>query len=348
VKQKKTIVFFSAGLGDAVLLIPMLKWLKSEGYHLSGFFNSNHPCEEIFSDTGLLDKILVRKSKTKHILFSTTHFLKYDLAIVNYFAASRKNLVTAGLVAKKVVTNREVISASTNLFKAKTVFISPKENIHDAQQNLFLAGAKHNISLEDFYIDFKFAENKTLPHSFIAVQISAGNNKVQYKNWPVKYWIEFLQMLHINYPDKKIALIGDENETGLGQQITSGLKENVISLIGKTSVKEVMNVLAHSEFFIGLDGGLTHLAAALKKPTFTIWGPSNENLYGYEKLDPQLHKCVHLNLSCRSCSAWINANHSKAFNPEVCPDHACMQQLLPQEVFNQLTQYVNSLPANAG
>jgi ADP-heptose:LPS heptosyltransferase len=347
-KQKKAIVFFSAGLGDAVLLIPMLKWLKTQGYHLSGFFNSKHPCEEIFSDTGLLDKILVRKGKTKHILFSTTHFLKYDLAIVNYFAASRKNLVTAGLVAKKVLTNREVISASTNLFKAKTTFISPKENIHDAQQNLFLAGAKHDISLGDFDIEFKSAEDKTLPHSFIAVQISAGNNKVQYKNWPVKYWVEFLQMIQKNYPAKKIVLVGDENESGLGQQITLALKENVISLIGKTTVKEVMNILAQSDFFIGLDGGLMHLAVALKKPTFTIWGPSSENLYGYEKLDPQLHKCVHLNLSCRPCSAWINANHSKAMNPDVCPDHACIQQLLPLEVFNQLTQYVNLLPVNAG
>jgi ADP-heptose:LPS heptosyltransferase len=88
------------------------------------------------------------------------------------------------------------------------------------------------------------------------------------------------------------------------------------------------------------------LAMALKKPTFTIWGPSSITLYGYEKFS-SLHKCVSLNLACNPCSAWINANHTKAESPETCPDHACMQQLLPENVFNQLTQYVNLLPAHA-
>ena len=156
--------------------------------------------------------------------------------------------------------------------------------------------------------------------------------------------IEFLKLFSKNYPDKKIILLGDENEITLSEQITKELTGNVLSLIGKTSVSEAMNALSQSEFFIGLDGGLMHLAVTLKKPTFTIWGPSNIDLYGYEKFNPLAHKCMHLNLACRPCSAWINANHSKALSPEVCPDHACMQQLMPQEVFNHFSQFVNSLP----
>ncbi|MGZ3863756.1 MAG: glycosyltransferase family 9 protein [Bacteroidia bacterium] len=341
-------MFFSAGIGDAVLLIPTVKYLKKQGFRVSGFFNSPHPCEEIFTESDLLDEILVYKNKTKHILFSTRRFLKYDLAIVNYFAASRKNLITAGLVSKQTVTNKKVTSASTNLFRSKTKFIKPVEDIHDAQQNLLLAGTTSPLRLSDFFIDFIPEENETLSHPFVALQISAGNNKVQYKNWPVKYWIELLKLFTLNYPDKEIVLLGDENEAGLAEEIISRVKTNVVSLIGKTTIKEAMGILARSDFFIGLDGGLMHLAVALNKPSFTLWGPSNENLYGYENFNDRLHKCMHLFLTCRSCSAWINPNHTRVQAPELCPDQACLHDLLPETVFDQLKQYVTSLSVHAG
>jgi ADP-heptose:LPS heptosyltransferase len=349
VKQKKAIVFFSAGLGDAVLLIPSVKWLKKEGYHVSGFFNSPHPCEDIFKDTALLDEIQICRSKSSRATFAFTHRLKYDLALVNYFAANRSNLSIAGMIASQVRVNRKTNSFVEKLFHSSVLYTEPAGNLHDAEQNLLLAGKQEpRISVEDLYIGLVLHKTEELSHPFMAVQVSAGNNKFTYKNWPVKYWVGFLKMLQIRYPGKKIILLGDENETDLSAQITGQLKDHVHSLIGKTSVKEVMNILAQCELFIGLDGGLMHLAAALKKPTFTIWGPSSKSLYGYEKMDPQRHKCVSLSLSCSPCSAWIQANHTRVRGPELCPDHACMQQLLPQEVFDQFRQYVNSLEVHAG
>jgi len=120
----------------------------------------------------------------------------------------------------------------------------------------------------------------------------------------------------------------------------------MISLAGKTSLSQLIQVLNQSQLFIGLDGGLLHLSVALGKPTFTIWGPSSEKLYGYEQFNATLHKCVRLKLNCFPCSAWINANHTKTKNPETCPDQACMKQLSAEEVFTQLTNYVTHLPAH--
>ena len=107
-----------------------------------------------------------------------------------------------------------------------------------------------------------------------------------------------------------------------------------------------MQVIAGSSLFIGQDGGLMHMAVALGKPSFTVWGPSSEKLYGYQQYDPLMHQCVHLNLSCRPCNAWIGANNSKAAGPEKCPDHACMAQLTTAEVCDRFNKYVTSLPAD--
>ncbi len=345
-KQKKAIIFFSAGLGDAVLLIPLIKRLKQKGFRVSGFFNSAHPCEEIFTEINLLDEIIVRKGKWQQFLFSMSKLLTYEKAFVNYFALNRTNLFMSGFLAKAIYTNRKSDSFAASLFQSKIKYIKPVENVHDGQQNLNLLQDNSEISLFDFFIDFPINTHPHLPAAFIAVQISAGNNKVTYKNWPINYWIEFLKMILQQYPQKKVVLLGDENEVGLSAKITGALNSDIISLIGKTSVSAAMNVLAQSDFFIGLDGGLMHLAVTLKKPTFTLWGPSSVVLYGYEKFSA-LHKCVSLNLTCNPCSAWINPNHTKATSPETCPDHACLQQLNPKEVFNLFTQYVNLLPVHA-
>jgi len=345
-KQKKAIVFFSAGLGDAVLLIPLVKQLKKQGFWVAGFFNSAHPCEDIFAEINLLDEIISKKNKPQKFFFLFFNCLKYNKAFINYFASNRKNLLWASFLAKELFVNKKINSFLWTLLKFKINYIEPIKNIHDGQQNLNLLQSNTTVSLQDFHINFPTNKINTLPYPFIAVQISTGNNKFIYKNWPVNYWIDFLKLVLKQYPEKKIVLLGDENEVNISAKIIQELNNSVISLIGKTSVLEAMNVLHESEFFIGLDGGLMHLAAALKKPTFTIWGPSSISLYGYEKFSP-LHKCVSLNLTCNPCSAWINANHTKAQSPETCPDHACIQQLMPQDAFNQFIQYVNLLPAHA-
>jgi heptosyltransferase-2 len=202
---------------------------------------------------------------------------------------------------------------------------------------------EHAVSLSDFFIDFITKKEPELPSSFIALQLSAGNNRITYKNWPVRYWIEFLHAFRKEFPEKNIVLLGDNNETGLAAEITRELKNNIMSFAGKTNIAQAMNILSQCNFFIGLDGGLMHLAVALQKPTFTIWGPSSETLYGYQQFDPKQHQCVRLKLSCYPCSAWIEANHTKAASPETCPDHACMQQFNPQEVFARFKKYVHSL-----
>jgi ADP-heptose:LPS heptosyltransferase len=345
-KQKKAIVFFSAGIGDAVLLIPLIKQLKSKGFWVCGLFNSKQPCEEIFKEIDLLDELIICKSRSNQLKHSLKMFFKYDKAYINYFAANRINLLAAAICSKRIFINRKLNSVLFKLFSFKVNYIEPVKNIHDAQQNINLLDDTALVSLSDFQIKLPEKQNQIFPYQFIAVQISAANNDQTYKNWPANHWVNFLKNLKEHYPEKNIVLLGAKSEVEIAAKIEKELNSKVNSLVGKTNIKEAIHILNQAELFIGLDSGLLHLAVVLGKPTFSIWGPSSISLYGYERFS-SMHKCVSLNLSCGPCSAWINANHDKAVSPELCPDHACIQQLMPQDVFNKFNEYLNLLPQHA-
>ncbi len=344
-KQKKAIVFFSAGLGDALLLIPLIKRLKLQGYQVAGLFNSKMPCKELMQGTGLLNELIDVKNKIEQGLLSLKKAGHYDIAFLNYFAGNRKNLLTAAIIAKQISTNRKLNSSLTKSFAKKIKYIEPVKNMHDAEQNLLLAG-EQNFILKDLEIPEAQKPNLNLPAEYIALQISSGNIEVAYKNWPFTHWTTFLKSLLEKYPKKQIVLLGNASDVAFATKLRKEFGEKIISLAGKTSITEAMQILSHCNLFIGLDGGLMHLAVAYNKPTFTIWGPSSEKLYGYQQFNATLHKCVRLNLTCFPCSAWINQNTTKAKEPELCPDHACMKQLGANEVFTQFIKYVSSLPAH--
>lgn len=342
-KQKKAIIFFSAGLGDALLLIPLVKRLKLQGYLVSGFFNSAMPCRELMENTGLLNEVIDAQNKTRQALFSLKKMGRYELAVLNYFATHKKNLLTASLLAGEIISNRELNGIKNPGVKIN--FITPVKKIHDAEQNLLLVG-ETGFELADLRIAVLEKPAFVLPGEYSTLQISSGNAGIFYKNWPLTHWMEFLALTLAKDPNRKFVLVGNESDIPLAGKLKEEFGASIISLAGQTTIKQVMQVLSHTKMFVGPDGGLMHLAVALNKPTFTIWGPSSEKLYGYEQFDPIMHKCVRLDLPCYPCNAWIDPNTSKTSAPELCPDHACMKQLGSKEVFDQFSTYLKSLPAH--
>ena len=71
----KAAVYFSAGIGDALLLTPLIKQLKKEGYHVTGIFTSVFKVHELYDDIKLLDDKIVILSKPKKVWFVGKFFL---------------------------------------------------------------------------------------------------------------------------------------------------------------------------------------------------------------------------------------------------------------------------------
>ena len=100
---------FIAGIGDAVLLIPMVKYLKSQQFNVVGLVTSRYPCEEIFELTDIFDDIIVAKTIRQKLLFFIQHAFKFDMIYLNYFAGKYTNIFFARVLARNIITNSNVI-----------------------------------------------------------------------------------------------------------------------------------------------------------------------------------------------------------------------------------------------
>ncbi len=341
-KHKKALFFFSAGVGDAILLVPLVNQLKKEGYHVTALFTSPFHCESIFENTNLFDAIEVKKGKASLAVFSLLHFRSYDKVFLNHFAYSRSHLSLAALLGKAVYCNyKDYTSAQSS----KAIhFIEPKINTHDALQNVFLHYSNATLSDLNFNVGYKPQNTNPfqLSKNYVVLQISSANNNAPYKNWPTENWLALLQYLDSKLPGTQLVVLGDKSELSLTKTLSVLNNKNIISLIGKTQLSDVMEILFHSKFYIGLDSGIMHMAVALNKPTFTLWGASNPTLYGYAWLG-QEHKVISLNLACAPCSAWIGRNTRRVDDPLKCPDFKCIRELPVEMVTGELDDFTKTL-----
>jgi heptosyltransferase-2 len=339
--KKKALVFFSAGIGDAVLLVPLVNELKKNQFEVTGLFNSKFNVEEIFDQCIIFDDVIIKKTKSDLLLFALLNFKKFDSVYINHLAFSNLTIRSAALLGKEAITNYNHPFRFQNFYKLTR--IKPKENTHDALQNLLLV--KSYATLNDLNFDLNFKSQNSnkykLSNSYAVLQISAANYAAPYKNWPIDNWITLLKHLQMEYPNLQLVLLGDKNETHLNEKLKSIDFSNCISLIGKTNLNDLVELIHNSKFYLGLDSGLMHLAMAFNKPTFTIWGASNKILYGYEWKGLQ-HKALSLNLPCAPCSAWINANTQRVTNPLDCPDFKCLRDIESKDVILELELFINN------
>jgi ADP-heptose:LPS heptosyltransferase len=345
-KHKKAAIYYSAGIGDALLLTPLVKRLKKDGFHVTGIFTSPFDLQELYEGNDLLDEKIIILTKPKLVWFITRFsFKKFDLSFVNCFSAGKRNIIAASSTSKEVRINKKV------QFKRRVLtnlqFIEPKENIHDGEQNLRLYTEETGISEADFQLSHIASDvlNISLPEKYIVLQAGAGNNSTPYKIWDPEKWQTVLEKTFERFPQLKIVLLGDKNELQIGDQIRN---TSIVNLTGKTTLKEAITVIKNAVALAGSDSGLMHLAAALNKPTFTIWGASNEKLYAYSGFNPSRHTVI-INeaIRCRPCSAWISPNTDRMTDPLNCPDFICLKGISPETVFEKLSVFLSQHLQNA-
>lgn len=169
-----------------------------------------------------------------------------------------------------------------------------------------------------------------LPEEFIILSPSNSHNKkkrLNYRAWPQAHWKTLIALLPPHLP---IIIIGGKGEEPFFEAIKP-YPNHVIDLVGKTSISEMIAIIAQAKALIVTDTGTAHIASALNTPVYCLIGPTPANVTGpYQSADNEVH-ILSANLPCSPC-----------YKTEVmkqCRDNICMSQITPEMVLFALTSH---------
>lgn len=163
-----------------------------------------------------------------------------------------------------------------------------------------------------------------------------------FKRWPAEQFGILSENLCRERNLKGVVLIGSRSENELAEKTMAKI-ESVpkINLCGKTSLEGTAAVLSGAGLFIGNDGGLLHLAKALRIPVIGFYGPADPEVYGpYPRMD-QDGVVIKKDLECRPC-------YQKFRYRSDCPHRNCLQDLSPEEALLYLKSLDSLKPSFLG
>lgn len=147
------------------------------------------------------------------------------------------------------------------------------------------------------------------------------------KRWPAERFVEII--LRMREAGHRAVLIGSPGERELGGiiagQCAGKLQDQspVLNLAGRTSMAEMIAVLAQAGLVVGNDSGPLHVAVALSRPVVGIYGPTDPEFVGpYGQLDHVVRAAV----PCQFCRR------------HTCSDHQCMDKITVDAVWNKITE----------
>ena len=137
------------------------------------------------------------------------------------------------------------------------------------------------------------------------------------KHWPAAHWVSLIQALAAHTSLACLILGGPAEEIQAHDMAQS--HHSCLSLAGKTTLPEACALLEAARLVIGVDTGLTHLAATLGVPTIALFGATMP--YAHV---PGHDRAVVLSkqLACSPCRR----------HPTCAGAFTCMRELTPEQV----------------
>ncbi len=349
----KILVVNSNWLGDALFSIPALRAIKYGGekqVYLATMLPGR--CKRILEHNPLIEEIIEFDENSSHkglnAKIETIRYLrksKFQKAIFLHRSLTKLLLSVSSGIPERAGYRRK----KTALFLTDKIAAIEKDGLHKAQYFLNLAqalGYKESGSEYNFYVtpeEFKEAtvllEAKgIIPFNDKIIALHPGANWTP-KQWPIKNYIEFIQLIFNYSPQIKIVLIGNKKEIPLTSKIKQAFpsnQNNIINLTGMTTLGTLGGVLLFSDILISGDSGPLHIGCALKpllgikqyKIPFCIglYGATDPRLTGplsgrYQILEGE--RRADCNLPCHN------------FN---CTDYRCIDSISPERVMQVVKQ----------
>ncbi len=275
----KILISNRAGIGDTVLTTPVLKALREKFPESKLTFMISDNALPIVEGLPFVDEIITYNKKQNNLFGSVRRIWRYDLALCLdplYRTAAMAFLacipIRAGIGHKrgKLLSNPIDRDPCYEMTYESSNYV----NIIKNSTGITLEGDLTRLYIgpmaeaDELHVDNllrKHAVNS--PRGLITISPFTAWAP---KDWPIEYYNELIKRLKIQNPSCEVLLVGRQEDAAKASPIVGA-----VNLLGKTTLKQMAEIIRRSCLFIGGCSASIHIAAAVDTPIVGIYGPTS-------------------------------------------------------------------------
>jgi len=175
-----------------------------------------------------------------------------------------------------------------------------------------------------------FLESHNIKKSDLTIGVAPAGGLSWGKNAYLKYWPKenFAEVSDrlIEDVEAKVVFLGDENDTVWINEIVSLMRNKAVNASGCTSLGSLAALISKCNLLIANDGGPLHMATALGVKSVSLFGPTDEKVYGpYPESDK--HIVISGRVTCRPC-------YNNFRIKECARENRCLREIEVDEVYS--------------
>jgi heptosyltransferase-1 len=341
----KILIVKPSSLGDIIHALPFLKAVKDSfpGAQVDWVISKN--LKGLLEDNPLIHELIVfDKDSWKEIknlpgtvseIKGLRKFLKskhYDM-VIDLQGLLRSGLITFFTPASRKVGFEHAREGSRYFYDLK---VPGNGAVHAVDRCLEIAGAIGAKSKKiefPLYADMKAREKITrLTGNIPEYIVIAPSARWATKRWPAGNFSSLIERIPL-----PCMIAGSKGDSEIAQEIIRGIRNTeqgtqtatAVNLCGRTSLKELVALIAGAKAVVSNDSGPMHIAAALNKPLVALFGPTDPaktGPYGWQKNKNM--KVIRTSAPCSPC------------RKKRCGESDCMKDISVDAVFNALKEYL--------
>jgi len=334
---KRIVVRGTNWVGDSVMTVPALRALRRVLPHADITLAIRPGAGGFFSEADFIDDVLVYERKNAFSVVPQVREWRrrnFDLALLfqnafeaalipflagvplrlGYATESRQALLTHPLSLPDWRSSRHEVFYYLYLVTALEQMLFASSSICESEPDTGIEiSESRKVEARELLHAHGAGEGEAI------VAICPGSINSRAKRWPVDRYAALADRLIES--QRQVLLIGSRDEAEVSQDVASRMRYQPVVLTGKTTLEQIVAVLATVDLVVTNDTGPAHIGAALGRPTIVIFGPTNP--LTTRPFSPEAEILRHPP-ECAPCML------------RDCPiDHRCMTAITVDEVFER-------------
>lgn len=272
---KKVLIISPNWIGDSIMAEPLFSHLKKE-YDSHITILCPKFLLEIFEHMNSVDSILTHNFKSgklelkERFLYGKGLENNYTTCILLTNSLKSAIIPFIAKIPLRIGYDNEI---------RKFLLTNPKKKANKASSHILsylnLVNESINKCNDKPKLKFNKFHQRDITKNSVIVSICPGGDYGQAKRWPAENFNSLLKKL-IKHVDK-VQILGSQKDISSSNKIMKNLEteKKIENYVGKTSISQVITLIANSNFIITNDTGLMHIASALNIQTISIFGSTS-------------------------------------------------------------------------